>query len=107
MKDDARNTAPKIAKDIAADSKRSRAIVLDVDYYQAMIDGADLTDEQKREFTETIWSLLVSFIDLGFRVMAKDEFCGSDQTGGLQDGQDVLSFTIPFNEQAREERAGK
>ena len=31
-----------------------------------MLEASDLTDTQKQEFVETLWSIIVTFVDLGF-----------------------------------------
>ena len=41
---------------------------IDYELYQHYLDHADLTEEQKREFLETLWNIIVSFVDLGFGV---------------------------------------
>lgn len=44
------------------------ALQLDVEYYQAFLDDEDITDEQKKELIETIWNIVVTFVDLGFGI---------------------------------------
>lgn len=39
---------------------------LDWEAFGAHLEASDLTDAQKREFIEILWSLVVSFVDLGF-----------------------------------------
>lgn len=43
---------------------------IEVDYarYDQYLEGSDLTDAEKRQFLETLWSIIVSFVDLGFGV---------------------------------------
>jgi hypothetical protein len=40
--------------------------VLDVDKYRPFIAEFDLTEEQERELLETLWKLMMSFVDMGF-----------------------------------------
>lgn len=54
------------------------ALTLDIDHYQALFDAPELTQDQKREMLEALWSLIVSFVDLGFDVSAS-ETCGKHQ----------------------------
>lgn len=59
--------------------RNRRALSFDVDRYQAYLDGSDLTDAQKRAFAETLWKIMVSFVDLGFHIhplQQVDESCG-------------------------------
>ncbi len=44
------------------------ALQLDVEYYQAFLDDEDITEEQKKELIETIWNIVVTFVDLGFGI---------------------------------------
>ena len=43
-------------------------ITLDVDLYQQMLDDTNLTDAEKREFLETLWHIIVEFVQLGWGV---------------------------------------
>ena len=47
----------------------------DVERYDQLLDQPDLTTEQKREFLEAMWNLIVGFVDLGFQVEPLDEGC--------------------------------
>lgn len=38
----------------------------DYDQYAACLEDCDLTDEQKREFLEAMWTIISAFVDLGF-----------------------------------------
>ena len=42
------------------------ALSLDWEVFGAHLDASDLSDDQRREFIEVLWSLVVSFVDLGF-----------------------------------------
>jgi hypothetical protein len=41
------------------------ALSLDWELFGTYLEASDLTDAQKREFIETLWSLVVNFVDLG------------------------------------------
>ena len=47
-----------------------QALTLDIDTYQALLDDPELSEDQKREFIETIWSIVVQFVDMGFGIEA-------------------------------------
>jgi hypothetical protein len=53
-------------------------LTVDVEKYQAFLDGADMTETQKEEFLQSLWSIIVSFVDLGFGVQPLQEVCGED-----------------------------
>ncbi|XWN31388.1 MAG: hypothetical protein ROR55_28725 [Devosia sp.] len=44
----------------------ARTLKVDVEAYMHFLDGEDLTDAQKRELIETLWTVVCSFVDLGF-----------------------------------------
>lgn len=37
---------------------------------------ADLTEDQKRAFIETMWGIVLAFVDLGYEVRSPRETCG-------------------------------
>jgi len=53
-------------------------LTVDVEKYQAYLDGADMTEAQKEEFLQALWSIIVSFVDLGFGVHPLQEVCGEN-----------------------------
>ncbi len=44
------------------------ALKLDVERYEKMLNDCDLTEEQRQEFLETIWTIIVGFVDLGYDI---------------------------------------
>lgn len=59
-----------------ADAETMKSLSLDVEKYQALLDGSDMTDEEKDEYLRTLWSIIVSFVDLGFFVQPYENSCG-------------------------------
>ena len=51
---------------------------IDVAKYQEYLDGSDLTPEQKEEFLQAVWSIVVTFVELGYGVHPLQEACGKD-----------------------------
>lgn len=49
---------------------------IDVERYQHMLDSADLTEAQKREVLEALWSIIVTVVELGYGVHPLQEVCG-------------------------------
>jgi hypothetical protein len=56
-------------------------LTVDVERYQALLDGSGLSDEQKEEFLQALWSIVVSFVEHGFGVHPLQEICGQDDLG--------------------------
>lgn len=44
------------------------SLTIDWDLYGSYLADSDMSDEQKREFIQTLWNIVVSFVDLGFGV---------------------------------------
>lgn len=55
-------------RDIEADTTRPASLPFDPARYRAEVDGFDITDEQKDELLTTLWSIMRSFVELGFTV---------------------------------------
>ncbi|SPF80663.1 hypothetical protein [Pseudoprimorskyibacter insulae] len=55
---------------------RYKSLTLDVERYQAMLDAPDLSDAQRRELIETLWQVVVGFIDLNVEIRTTDEGVG-------------------------------
>lgn len=49
--------------------------------YEEYLDNADLTDEEKEQFIETLWSIIINFIDLGFGIHPVQQV---DKSNGLE-----------------------
>lgn len=61
-------------------------ITVDYDLYAHYLEDADLTEEQKREFLQALWSIITEFVALGFNVHPAQQAqnsCGKlpDSTG--------------------------
>jgi hypothetical protein len=83
MKDE--NNLPRSVNLCGEFSPAARPILtVDVEKYQAYLDGSGLTSEQKEEFLQALWSIVVSFVELGFGVHPLQEVCGKDDWGGLE-----------------------
>ena len=67
------------------------ALELDLAEYAPYVADFDMTEEQKRELLETLWSIMASFVSLGFDV-GKADICGqifpafNAASGGGPDG---------------------
>jgi hypothetical protein len=96
------------------------ALTLDVALYQAWLDGAELSDAEREAFLESLWSIMVAFVDLGFGVhpmqQAAPAICGQICEFDDDANPDVLSslnksvptqFTSAARPQQRIEAARK
>lgn len=55
------------------DKDGAPTLSIDWDLYEQYLEESDLSDEDKREFIETLWSIVVSFVDLGFGIGPESE----------------------------------
>jgi hypothetical protein len=51
-----------------AEAGRPLTLTIDYEYYQTFLDDMDVPVEQKRELIQTIFSIVVQFVDLGFGI---------------------------------------
>ena len=73
------NNTSTILKAFSASARPTLSI--DIDRYQEYLDGSKLTPEQKEEFLRAIWSIVVTFVELGYGVHPLQEACGKDAGG--------------------------
>lgn len=59
---------PEIGPEVRSDDVHYPALEIDYALYEEMLKDSQWNDEQKREFIETMWSVIVSFVDLGFGI---------------------------------------
>ena len=52
------------------------AIQIDWQALLPYLEDSDLPDEDKRAFVETLWSIVLSFVDLGYGLNPTQEICG-------------------------------
>jgi hypothetical protein len=55
-----------------------RIIKVDVERYQAYLNGTSMTDQQKRDFLQAMWLVMISFVELGFEVHPIQDACGKN-----------------------------
>ncbi len=63
--------------------------------YLSYIDDPHLTDTQKTEFLQTLWTIMSAFVDLGFGV---DSVMPILEQKALEAGEDALEESIPTHE---------
>jgi len=52
----------------AAFNETRPVITVDYDAYAHFLDDTDLTDDQKREFLQALWTIITEFVSMGFAV---------------------------------------
>jgi hypothetical protein len=62
----------------AARKDCKKTLSIDVERYQHMLDEPGLTEDQKREALEALWSIIIAFVELGYGVHPVQEVCGKD-----------------------------
>lgn len=70
-------------------------LTVDVARYEEYLAGSGMSDAEKQEFLEAVWSIIWNFVELGFGVHplqeAEPETCGQDDENAensTHDGQD-------------------
>lgn len=48
--------------------ENTKNLEFDWKLYEKYLDDPDLTDEEKERIIETLWSIIINFIDLGFGI---------------------------------------
>lgn len=97
------------AHDVVSSSQaiaKRPVITLDVSLFEEYLADSSLTDDQKREFLEVLWSIIVGFVDLGFGIHPVQQAlpegaCEKIAENGGTDGAHLL----PFQQQEREKGA--
>ncbi len=63
---------------------RKKRLEVDLERYQAYIDDNDLSDQQKAEFLNALWTVIVAFVDFGYGVHPVQS-----------SGAEIISFPSP------------
>lgn len=88
------------------DASASRMLKVDVERYQSYLDDMDMTRDQKEEFLQAMWLMMMSFVELGFEVHPVQEVCGKlDQNGTERaiGASDALELNNPKDENNEQE----
>ena len=70
------------------------SLTFDAALYDRTLAESGLSEEQKREFLETLWAIIVGFVELGFGVdpVAQALACGQDAEATPPDSGSVVSW---------------
>jgi hypothetical protein len=68
------------------------SLTIDWEVYAAMLEDSDLTMDQQKELIETLWSIVVMFVDMGFDLDPVAQICGETEDTLADDPPDLLSL---------------
>jgi len=68
------------------------ALTLDIEKYEHFFEDEEMTESQKREYLETLWNIVVSFIQMGVEVRPALETCGKPAVSA--DCREVISGDV-------------
>lgn len=94
----------KIVAGIVPDQPSRPKLTLDVEKYQAMLDAPELSETEREEMLTSLWSMIVSFGNLGFEI-APEQSCGQARKSSALDAfaqAAVLNSEHPDTADAKE-----
>lgn len=83
-----------------------RIIKVDVERYQSYLDDTGMTDQQKKDFLQAMWLVMMSFVEMGFDVHPIQHVCGKASPIGNESSTrelDKVSFTEPYKDERDQE----
>jgi len=87
----------KISNNAKQEYKNKPWPLLTIDYalYEKVLEDSNASDEEKREFIETLWNVIVNFIDLGFEIHPLQQACEQPLDLSTLELSDVLESKEP------------
>lgn len=76
-------------------------LTIDWDAYRPFFEDEDISEDEKHQLIEALWSIAVSFVDLGFGVHPVQQVCGQSGDPLNEVPPDLLSLWM--SEQAEQE----
>ena len=77
----------------APDSPARPVLTINWARYQKMLEESDINDAEKQEFLETLWNIIVAFVDLGYGIHPLQQACEQKQQFSAFDPVDVVSLS--------------
>lgn len=68
------------------------SLSVDWEVYAAMLKDSDMPLDQQQELIETLWSIVLMFVDLGYDLHPIPQTCGEDEEALNQDSTDLVSL---------------
>ena len=75
---------------LAVKPDQPTALTLDLKLYEGYLEDCDLTEDQKHEFIETLWNIVVSFVDMGFELHPLQQVGEKNTELAAPDSADVV-----------------
>lgn len=66
------------------------ALSIDWELYGHYLDDSDLSEADKRACIEALWSIMVSFVDMGFRLAPVPDICERILSTNTTDGKSTV-----------------
>lgn len=85
---------------VTADTSQLRALSIDYELYEHYLESSDLTETQKRDFLEALWSIIVNFVDLGFEVHPLQQVCEQNSLNSILEPADVVKSSKQISQKA-------
>jgi len=73
-----KDTVPHKTIQTSLTPKSRPAVSFDWQDWLPYLEGEDIPDEQSQVLIETLWSIVLTFVDLGFNVKSPSKSCGAD-----------------------------
>ncbi|MDZ4055892.1 MAG: hypothetical protein U1D69_02835 [Polynucleobacter sp.] len=80
-----------------------RIIKVDVERYQSYLDDTGMTDQQRKDFLQAMWLVMMSFVEMGFEVHPIQHVCGKASSIGNGSSTRELD-KVSFTESHKDER---
>lgn len=68
------------------------SLSVDWEVYAAMLEDSYMPLDDQKELIETLWSIVVMFVDLGYDLKPTTQICGEDQEALEDDSTDLVSL---------------
>ena len=92
-------TCPPINDDLIPPTAPTLSI--DWELYASMLAESDMPLEDQKELVETLWSIAVAFVDMGFDLSPVQQICGESEEALSDLPPDLVSL---IEQEMREER---
>jgi len=97
IKDDTKDNPPSTAfaqNGVLDHIANKPAITVNYEKYAPLLEDPDLSEDQKREFLQAVWNIIVGFVDLGFGVHPVQLACGESKNSCGESAKNHAGNTI-------------